>query len=427
MLQVYQRALSQGLLRADARQHEAVRLLAGLERRVVAYEPKLLSFRKEKGAAVHTLEELRKQKVEDEKLKVAEEALTQLIPPRKPRGLYLHGNVGTGKTAMMDMFYDSVQVENKLRVHQHDFMLDVHSRIHKFKHQERSKLAEPSSFDEGTNMSRWQAIPKVSESDGITHVGQQIARETTLLALDEFVVNDVVDALILKHLFGVLFREGTVVVATSNTAPSELYRDGLNYYYFEPFIPLLQSHCKTLDMNSLTDYRMRNGVSAEERRFLTPINEETSNKFEQTFQSLCDGQAVFPRTIQVAFGRKLVVEQASGTVCKFRFDDLCSDREPIMAAADYQALCSHFDTVMISDIPELGLENHNETRRFIILIDQLYDRGVDVVLQSEKPLLHMFGDSIAKSEQDNELFSLKEIAMASRRMISRLVEMTGAA
>jgi len=377
-------------------------------------------------------------------------------PPRKPRGLYIHGHVGTGKTVLMDMFFETTDIKLKRRVHLHEFMIDVHQRIHKWKVEERSRIAAEEEVLKKTQEERERLRAQANacgetnseqkeqvelikvrrgtaESDGITQVAEQLANEHTLLAFDEFVVNDVVDALILKHLFGVMFQHGVVVVATSNTAPEELYKDGLNYFYFAPFINILTSQCKVVDMDSSTDYRLIHGTDVMEDRVLSPITIENKERFDAIFAALTDGKVLSSRTVPVAFGRQVTAKACSEDVCRFEFDELCNDREPVMGAADFKALCETFDTIMIENVPKLGFSNHNATRRFITLVDQMYDRGVNIVLLAEAPPTELVqltdssndvshhGSSAGSSD---ELFSLKEMRMASKRLASRLVEMT---
>ncbi len=363
------------------------------------------------------------------------------MPPRTPRGLYLHGRVGTGKTLLMDLFFSSVESRHKRRVHLHGFMLEIHARIHAWKGTERDRLLRELAAQPQAPGAPAPRLP-TAESDGIAAVARSMAREHHLLAFDEFVVSDVVDALILKHLFSVLWAEGTVVVATSNTAPQELYRGGLNYPYFAPFIPMLLAQCKVFDMDSATDYRLR--IAAEDaasghvaRRVLCPASPATRAEFQRTFAALCGPLGPQPggRTIAVAFGRSLQVAACSRPdaptqVAAFAFDLLCSDREPVLGTPDFVALCETFDTIMVHDVPVLGQGNHNEARRFITLVDQMYDRGVNIVLLAARPPLELFDSSEALGAKDavhyKGLLSLVEINTAALRMASRLTEMATA-
>ncbi|CAK9004365.1 AFG1-like ATPase (Lactation elevated protein 1), partial [Durusdinium trenchii] len=364
--------------------------------------------------------------------------------PRKPKGLFVHGHVGTGKTVMMDMFYETLDIKSKRRAHLHEFMIDVHERIHRWKVQERAKPAEqPEDSPEQENApegappaTRGRGRQGVAaESDGIAQVARDLAREHTLLAFDEFVITDVVDALILKHLFGVMFQEGTVVVATSNTRPDDLYKDGLNYHYFAPFIDMLKAHCKVFDMESSTDYRLSNGYEVLEDRYLWPLSAESKERFDNVFAKLTGDATPRAETVKVAFGRSVTARASVGGVCRFSFDELCGDREPVMGSSDFKALCERFDTIMVEDVPELSLANHNETRRFITLIDQMYDRRVDLVLRAAQPPQKLVslgpeaspeptGQDDGAAAIDDDLFSLKEMRVASKRLVSRLVEMT---
>ncbi|GBG34641.1 AFG1-like ATPase [Hondaea fermentalgiana] len=467
MRRFYERTLRQGLLKADERQAWVVGQLDGLQQRLSPYEDKLSTYRTQceeykQAKALHDAPAPRQGDGDPGAAPLDENESASLSPPevpRKPRGLYIHGQVGTGKTVLMDMFYETTNVEKKRRVHLHEFMIDVHQRIHKWKTEERARLVAQQEAARQEKERQLQAQVKAgeapeakvsseqdrldllevrqgaSESDGISQVAEELAKEHTLLAFDEFVVNDVVDALILKHLFGVMFQHGVVVVATSNTAPEQLYKDGLNYFYFAPFIDILKAQCKVLDMDSSTDYRLLGGTEATSDRVFAPINPDTRTEFEAVFAALTDGAKIDQRTVPVAFGRKVVAKACTDTVCRFDFEELCGDREPVMGATDFKALCETFETIMIENVPVMGFDNHNETRRFITLVDQMYDRGVNIVLLADaelKDLIQISGEALPAQGDSgasgaDELFSLKEMRMAAKRLSSRLVEMTSAA
>jgi len=398
--------------------------LDALQGRICKYETQLHHFR----------ERLKEIKEDEEQV---------MVFPKKPKGLYIHGNVGTGKTILMDMFFETLPIEKKRRVHLHDFMNDVHERIHAWKAEEREKFVERQLEEKKQNIDKnvsqeeekeqlVQFRRVSSESDGIEEIAKRLAQEHTLLAFDEFVVTDVVNALILKHLFGTMFKNGAVVVATSNTAPEDLYKDGLNYFYFAPFIGVLKTHCKVVGIDSETDYRIVRAEGSLHERYLFPINEKTKARFEEIFDELSRGEAISSKTISVAFGRSVTAKACTESVCRFDFAELCSDRQPIMGTADFKALCSNFETTMIENVPQLGIANHNETRRFINLVDQMYDQGVNVVILSNVQLKELVKMTQEKSNMqsdgsaatDEDLFSLKEMQVAAKRLSSRLVEMT---
>jgi len=376
-----------------------VNVLHELGNKLVPYHNALVDYRKK-------MDELKEESSEGQPSKIQTLIKTH---PRKPKGVYLHGHVGTGKTLLMDMFFQNLELSNKRRVHLHDFMIDVHERIHSWKLHKREKFNQVS-------VDRFFA----KESDGISEIGKQIALETTLLAFDEFVVTDVVDALILKHLFGEMFKNGVVVVATSNTSPENLYKEGLNYFYFAPFITMLHSHCKILNMDSSLDYRIAGAASYDEpsTKYIFPLNALSVSAFNNKYQFLVPEEDS-ARYIDVAFGRKLLVRRSGKGVCRFKFSELCSDSEPVMGSTDFQALSGEFSTVMIEDVPFLGKQNQSETRRFITLIDHLYDNNIGLIMTAAAPPLQLFENTYLPDES----LVYKELEMAGRRMTSRLVEM----
>mmetsp|Transcript_1956 Transcript_1956/g.5819 ORF Transcript_1956/g.5819 Transcript_1956/m.5819 type:complete len:462 (-) Transcript_1956:223-1608(-) len=461
MQRIYQGAVAAKRLRPDAAQAALVQRLDALAVRLPAYDGELRVYRKQR----NEIEEerrtaLRGLEKETEAFTAAElrfeEELKSLRRPRKPKGLYIHGGVGTGKTALMDMFYDNTPLEAKRRVHLHDFFLDVHQRIHAWKQRplpvdeedevavDESEGAPPprvfhpalAAEDQRPDSPAQRILRRQRrpESDGIAAVARELAAAHTLLAFDEFVVTDVVDALIMRQLFEAMLRAGMVVVATSNTNPEDLYKGGLNYPYFAPFLDVLRRHTATFDMQSDCDYRLLS--AGAQARYLTPITSETREAADEAFAALADGAAVAARDLKVAFGRTLRVKHASGRrVCRFDFEELCGDREPVMGAPDFQALCAEFDAIVVDNTPVLGEKDHNLARRFVMLIDQMYDHDVALVLSAAAPPRKLFarvagwedasGD--AAPEDDGALLSVKEMRTAAKRAVSRIMEMTGGA
>jgi len=296
----------------------------------------------------------------------------------------VHGPVGCGKTMLMDMFCASLrdelsggQGDRVRRVHFHSFMLEVHQGIHRLRTHDLCR--------DGRQLQR---------------LASHLAEESSVLCFDEFQVTDVADAMILKELFSCLFSHGVVVVATSNRAPSDLYENGINRSLFLPFISLLARQCETLDMSllqaaPLQDFRMRNAHKDQSQKssYSHPNDMKSLAWFEALFRDLGRASTSSPeaeicdRHLVTAHNRLLQVPNTLGRVCRFEFDDLC--RKPL-GAADYLALAENFDAVFVAGVPRLSSTLHNETRRFIILVDILYERGRRLVLTADVPLEALF-------------------------------------
>jgi cell division protein ZapE len=302
----------------------------------------------------------------------------RLSPAWVPRGLYIWGDVGRGKTLLMDFFFEDAAVEKKRRAHFNSFMVDVHARIHV----ERQKAGH---------------------DDPIAPVAKALAEDARLLCFDEFQVSDVADAMILGRLFDRLFAEGVVIVATSNTPPDRLYEGGLNRQLFLPFIEEIKQRLEVVELNGPTDYRLQrlSGVKV----YLTPLGPVADAAMDAAWARLTDCDVGKPTSLTV-LGRQVAVPQAARHVARFGFDELC-DRP--LAAADYLAIAQHFHTVLIDNIPVMTDNMHNVARRFTLLIDTLYDEGVKLICSA--------------AAAPDMLFTTGINADAFRRTVSRLAEM----
>jgi len=278
--------------------------------------------------------------------------------PKAPRGLYIHGGVGRGKTMLVDLFHQLAPTRAKRRAHFHEFMRDVHARIRAIRQQQRTGHV-------------WE------DADPIRMAAEQIAAESHLLCFDEFQVTDIADAMILGRLFEALLANGVVIVATSNTAPSDLYRDGLNRGAFAPFIALIEDRVDTILMDGQRDYR-QNRLKGR-RVYVSPLGEAAREEVGRLWTALTDTEKGEPATLTV-LGRTLRVPEASRGVARFSFADLCGAP---LGAADYLAIAEAFHTVFVTDVPRLSRDRHDQARRFVNLIDTLYEKGTRLVMSAE--------------------------------------------
>lgn len=272
------------------------------------------------------------------------------------RGLYVHGSVGRGKTMLMDMFFAMAPVDRKRRAHFHEFMADVHGRIHA--HRQKLRNGE------------------TKEADPVPPVAEEIYREAQLLCFDEFTVTDIADAMILSRLFSALFDRGCVLVATSNVAPDDLYRDGLNRALFLPFVDILKRHVDVATLDSPTDYRMEKLESLPV--YHAPLSAEADRQMDEAWWTLLQGRAENSRDITMK-GRSIRVPRACGRLARFTFNELC---EASLGAADYLAIARDYDVVLLDHVPLLGPERRNATKRFIILVDAFYDHSVRLFISA---------------------------------------------
>jgi cell division protein ZapE len=277
--------------------------------------------------------------------------------PDPARGLYLWGGVGRGKSMLMDLFFEAVQIRRKKRVHFHEFMLDIHARL---KVEREKELGDP--------------IPPLVES---------LAEEARLLCFDEMVVNNMADAAIMSRLFSGLIAAGVTVVTTSNRHPDDLYKDGLNRHLFLPFIDLIKERLDIVGLDGPIDYRRDRLGSA--RTWLVPNGPEATASLSETFFRLTDyppeDRAHVPSAeLDVGTGRTLHVPKALKGVAVFSFKRLCAEAR---GSADYLAIARRFHTVIMVGIPVLGPQNRNEAARFVTLIDALYEYRVKFLASAD--------------------------------------------
>lgn len=303
--------------------------------------------------------------------------------PEPPRGIYMWGGVGRGKSMLMDLLFDHVDIRRKRRVHFHEFMIEVHERLNA----ERQKDTQ----------------------DPVVAVADALADDIRLLAFDEMVVNNPADAMILSRLFTEMMRHGLTVVATSNRVPKDLYKDGLNRQLFLPFIDLLETQMDVLTLNGPVDYRLDRLGSMD--IWLVPNGAEATEKLSAAFFRLTDfaveDRAHVPSAdIPVQGGRTLHVPKALKGVAVFSFKRLCGEAR---GAPDYLAIARRFHTVILVGIPRLGPENRNEAARFVTLIDALYEFRVKLLAAADAEPQHLYESGDGRFEFDRTVSRLMEM------------------
>jgi cell division protein ZapE len=356
----YHALVSSGAIEPDAAQEKAAEAFAELEQRLTGYKP------------------VRKQGL-----------LGRLFADKNggpPRGLYVHGDVGRGKTMLMDMFFQHSSVVHKRRAHFHEFMAEVHERIYGYRQ----------------NIARGE----IGDGDVIALTAAAIFDEAWLLCFDEFHVTDIADAMILGRLFSRLFELGTVVVATSNVAPEDLYKGGLNRALFLPFIAQISDHMEVLRLDARTDFRLEKLAGV--KMWLVPADAAADPALDKAWARMTGNAKCKPRDISIK-GRILHVPCSAGGVARFSFADLC---EKPLAASDYLRLAHDYHTIMIDRIPVMDYPERNAAKRFIALIDTLYDNAVKLMASAaaDPTSLYLATDG----DEANEF----------KRTSSRLIEMS---
>jgi cell division protein ZapE len=303
-----------------------------------------------------------------------------------PRGLYIHGEVGRGKTMLMDLFFQQSPVEHKRRAHFHEFMAEVHERIYGFR----------QSISRG----------EMADSDVVALTAAAIFDQAWLLCFDEFHVTDIADAMILGRLFAKLFELGTVVVATSNVAPEDLYKGGLNRALFLPFIAQIQDHMDVLRLDARTDFRLEKLAGV--KMWLVPADQAADTALDQAWTKMTGGAPCKSRDISIK-GRTLRVPCSAQGVARFAFPDIC---ELPLAASDYLRLARDYHTILIDHIPVMDQAERNAAKRFIALIDTLYDNAVKLMASAaaDPVSLYVATDGVEANE--------------FKRTASRLIEMS---
>ncbi|MEM7442441.1 MAG: cell division protein ZapE [Pseudomonadota bacterium] len=362
-LEAYCALVDDGLVQFDPEQEQAARELLRLHNQLVDYRPapKVTGWR---------ARFFKEEKVE------------------APCGLYIHGGVGRGKSMLMDLFFATAPVAAKRRVHFNAFMLEIHERLHRW----RKSVSSDFDRKRGRHM-----------DDPIPPIARDLAAQAWLLCFDEFHVVDIADAMILGRLFTALFDEGVVVVTTSNWAPDDLYKDGLQRDRFVPFIELLKQRLNVLHLDSGVDYRLQRIIGA--KTYYYPLGPKTDAALAKLFADLTDDLPAKPRTLAVK-SRSLTVPKAAVGVAWTNFDDLCG--KPL-GAADYLVLAENFDTVFVTGVPCLTERKRNEAKRFIVLVDSLYESKTRLIVSAEAAPQQLYGAESHKLEFD--------------RTVSRLIEM----
>ncbi len=354
--QTYARWLQEGRIMADSGQHTAITALDALCVSLQDYTPTPYT---------HWLKKI-------------------FQPATKPpHGLYLWGDVGRGKSMLMDLFFDHAPTPRKRRVHFHAFMKEVHENLFEWRktHADNPKAKDP-----------------------VPDLAHMIAQEYTLLCFDEMQVHDIADAMILGRLFSALFAQGVVVIFTSNRPPKDLYKDGLQRERFLPFISLLEHRLKVVEVASPVDYR-RQKIADLRQTYVYPLGTNADAFMQKSFDYLTQGHKPSVEVLHVQ-GRSLPIKRSAAGVAWMDFSDLC---DATLGASDYLQLATHFHTLLLDKIPQMSKDHRNSAKRFVTLIDVLYEHRVKLMC--------------AAAVDPEQLYEAGDGTFEFARTVSRLIEM----
>jgi cell division protein ZapE len=346
-----------------------------------AYEASLLSHGHERDVAQETvvdlLDDLRQRLHEHRPQRGISRFFRRADSPSdgNVRGAYLWGGVGRGKTFLMDLFFESLAVENKKRIHFHRMLRDVHERM--------------------------QALGNVE--DPLDKVADDIARNTTVLCFDEFFVSDIGDAMILGRLLAALFERGVTLVATSNSHPDDLYKGGLQRQQFIPAIERLKEHTDIVHIGGGVDYRLR--LLQQAGTYLTPNDDDARSRLQHFFDDSASSDITADALLDVN-GREIRAKLCAKGIAWFEFNDICDGPR---SQNDYIEIARWYPTVIVSGIPKLGPDLENQARRLIALVDEFYDRRVKLILSAAAPV--------------DALYAGEHLDFEFERTVSRLIEM----
>ncbi|PCH96748.1 MAG: cell division protein ZapE [Rhodobacteraceae bacterium] len=349
--QEYDRRVAAGELHDDPNQRPVLKLLEELHRELADYKPSKLGHLKAFFSGNR----------------------------RAPKGLYIYGGVGRGKSMLMDLFYSQATTQKKRRVHFHAFMQEIHDALH--------------------------ITRKSGVEDALKPVAVKITHELDLLCFDEMQITDITDAMIVGRLFEYLFNAGVVIVTTSNRHPDDLYKSGLNRSIFLPFIEKIKARLSVHCLDSITDHRQNRLM--DQQLYFAPLNDTSRTAMDQLWRELSSG-AVAPLIIRRK-GRDIIIPEFSNGVGKARFSDLCAKA---LGPGDYLEIAKSVRVLMLTDVPTLGKANNNEAKRFVILIDALYEAGVKLIASADAEPEALYTDGAGVFEFERTASRLREMQSA---------------
>ncbi len=301
-------------------------------------------------------------------------------------GIYIYGDVGRGKSMIMDLFYNNLNLKKKQRIHFYQFMLDFHGALHAY-------------LESNQNVN--------GDIDHVILLAEKIAGEVDVLCLDELQINNIADAMIVGRLFQALIENGTFIVITSNCAPDELFKDGLQRERFLPFIDITKEKLVIFHLNNFKDYRLSKLTSLEKSYFY-PSNQESDNSedFKEVIELIIGQNKLERKELTVDNNRILKLERVYRNVVVFTFNELCFMP---LGTIDYVTIIRNFNTLIIEDIPQLGNDNHNEALRFITLIDCLYENHTRLICFAAAPVDQIYNGTKNQFEFKRTISRLKEM------------------